>query len=58
MAKDDDRLYKQAVSDVQNLVDYVLRECDEFADRYNYEREWVRNRFREEFNRKKRESEE
>ena len=45
-----DKLYKQAVSDVKDLVEYVLNECDEFSDRYNYEKEWVRDRFREEFN--------
>jgi len=50
---DNDVLYKQAVSDVKELVEYVISECDEFADRYNYDKEWVRERFREEFNRRK-----
>lgn len=48
-----DAIYKQAVSDVKDLVDDVLSECDSFADRYDYEKEWVRDRFREEFNKKK-----
>lgn len=48
-----DVIYKQAVSDVKDLVDYVLNECDSFADRYDYDKEWVRDRFREEFSKKK-----
>ena len=50
----EDELYKQAVSDVKELVNYVLSECDDFADKYNYDKEWVRERFREEFNKLKR----
>ena len=50
---EDDALYKQAAFDVKDLVDYVLSECDNFANRYNYDKEWVRERFREEFNKKK-----
>lgn len=50
---EDDTIYKQAISDVKSLVYYVLGECDSFADRYNYDKEWVRDRFREEFNKKK-----
>lgn len=50
---DDGILYKQAVSDVKKLVDYALNECNVFADRYNYDKEWVMDRFREEFNKKK-----
>lgn len=46
-------LYKQAVSDVKNLVEYVINECDDFADKYNYDKEWFRDRFREEFNKRK-----
>lgn len=50
---EDDAIYKQAVSHIKDLVDYVLKECDRFADGYNYDKEWVRDRFREEFNKKK-----
>lgn len=50
---EDNTIYKQAVSDVKDLVNYVLRECDSFADRYNYDKEWVADRFREEFNKKR-----
>lgn len=51
--REDDILYKQAVSNVRKLVDYVLDECDVFADEYNYDREWFMDRFREEFNKKR-----
>lgn len=54
MAEND--LYEQAVSDVKNLVEYVLNECDEFADKYDYDKEWVRDRFREEFNKRKKDA--
>lgn len=50
---EDDAIYKQAVSDVKDLVDYILSECDSFADRYSYDKKWVRDRFGEEFNKKK-----
>jgi len=49
----EDDLYKQAVSDVKDLVEYVINECDDFADKYNYDKEWFRDRFREEFNGRK-----
>ncbi len=51
----DDALYKQAVENVKNLVDYVLNEYDVFAEKYDYDREWVRDRFRTEFNKRKKE---
>lgn len=50
---EDEAVYKQAVCDVKDLVDYVLGECNIFADKYHYDKEWVRDRFREEFNKKK-----
>lgn len=49
-----DPLYKQAVSDIKLLVEDVLEQCVDFADQYNYEKEWVFERFRTEFNRVKR----
>jgi hypothetical protein len=52
--KEQNLLYEQAVTDVKNLVDDVLDECDRFADIYSYDKDWVRDRFREEFNKKRR----
>ncbi|WP_307993040.1 hypothetical protein [uncultured Clostridium sp.] len=45
-----DELYKQAVEDIKNLVQDVREQCEEFADRYCYDKPWVLLRFREEFN--------
>lgn len=46
----DDNLYKQAMKDVKELVNTVMEQCKEFADEYDYEKFWVADRFREEFN--------
>ncbi|WP_164468580.1 hypothetical protein [Clostridium botulinum] len=45
---DEDNLYKQAVKDIRRLVDDVKEQCEQFAEEYNYEKEWVFSKFREE----------
>ena len=52
----EDDLYKQAVEDIKRLVSDVKDQCEQFADEYNYEKEWVFSRFREELNKSIRES--
>lgn len=47
---DGDSLYKQAMSDIKELVDYVLSKCNSFAEKHDYDKEWVKDRFKEEFN--------
>ena len=45
-----DYLYKQAVSLTNELAKEVVEECKSFAERNNYEFDWVIDRFRTEFN--------
>ncbi|HBJ2623578.1 TPA: hypothetical protein LA827_003381 [Clostridium botulinum] len=52
----EDDLYKQAVKDIKRLVDDVKEQCEQFADEYCYEKDWVFSRFREELNKSIRES--
>lgn len=52
---EDDKLYMQAMEDVKELVNTVIEQCEEFADEYYYEKHWVVDRFREEFNKAVRE---
>ncbi|EJW14067.1 hypothetical protein M5X00_26400 [Paenibacillus alvei] len=53
MSKEDD-LYKQAMKRIAELVDEVLQTCDDVADENHYEREWVLEQFRSQFNKSKR----
>lgn len=46
---DGDALYKMAVRQMKRLADNVLLEVEMFADNNNYEKEWVLERFKEEF---------
>lgn len=46
----EDMLYKQAVKEMKSLAEYVMQDIQEFADEHNYEKAWVIERFREEFN--------
>lgn len=48
-------LLQKANKDVDRLVDYVLQDIQETADNYDYQREWVIEKFREKFNKKVRE---
>jgi hypothetical protein len=47
-------LYKQAMKRITELVEEVFQICVEVADENQYEREWVLDRFREQFNKAKR----
>ena len=55
--KTDDQLYKEAMRAMDELVEEVFKRCEEFADENDYEKTWVLERFREKFNRKRREYE-
>ena len=54
MSKTDDQLYLQAMAVVDRLVEDVLKTCGEVADENHFEKEWVLDRFREQFNKAKR----
>ncbi|MEG0371234.1 MAG: hypothetical protein RR645_02965 [Clostridium sp.] len=47
---DKDELYEQAMKDIRVLVNDVKEQCEQFAEEYNYEKEWVFDRFREALN--------
>ncbi|WP_066297798.1 hypothetical protein [Bacillus sp. FJAT-29937] len=51
---EDEMLYKQAMKRIAELVEEVFLIFDEVADENQYEREWVLDRFRAEFNKAKR----
>lgn len=46
----DDIIYKQAVKEIKNLAEHVMKDIQEFAEEHDYEKAWVVERFREEFN--------
>jgi hypothetical protein len=52
----EDDLHKQAMEDIKRLVDNVKEQCEQFADNYDYDKDWVFNRFREQLNKAIRES--
>ncbi|MBY6838763.1 hypothetical protein [Clostridium botulinum] len=52
----EDALYKQAAEDIKRLVNDVKEQCEQFAEEYYYEKDWVFSRFREELNKSIRES--
>lgn len=55
---EDEKVYKQAMERMDELVEEVIQICIDVADENHYEREWVLERFRAKFNsakRKKRE---
>lgn len=47
-------LYKDAMNRVAELVEEVFQICDEVADENHYEKDWVLEKFREQFNKAKR----
>ena len=47
---DEDKLYYEAMEAIRALVDGVLQTCQDVADQNDYEKEWVIDRFREQFN--------
>lgn len=46
---DEELLYKLAMKEMNNLAEDVLDECIEFADSHDYDKEWVIERFQEQF---------
>lgn len=45
-----DALYYRAVNEMKSLAEHVMQDIQEFANEQNYEKAWVVERFREEFN--------
>ena len=45
----DFNLYDQALKEVTELAVDVIEQCVEFANRNDYEKEWVIDRFQEQF---------
>lgn len=46
-------LYDTALKEVTELAVNVIEQCCNFADRNNYDKEWVVERFQEQFQRAK-----
>jgi len=53
---EEERIYKEATKRIDEMVQEVFTMCDTVADLYDYEKEWVFERFRERFNKAKREN--
>lgn len=51
---EDEKVYKQAMERMDELVEEVIQTCIDVADENHYEREWVLDRFRSKFNSAKR----
>ncbi len=47
-------LYDQALKEVTELAVDVIEQCVEFANRNDYEKDWVIDRFQEQFSKAKR----
>lgn len=52
---EEDTLYNEAMKRIDELVKEVMYICEEVAEQNNYDKEWVLDRFREKFNKAKRE---
>lgn len=48
-----EKIYDKALKEVTELAVDVVEQCVDFADRNNYEKEWVFERFQEQFSRVK-----
>lgn len=51
---EDEKVYKQAMERIDELVEEVIQNCIDVADENHYERGWVLDRFRAKFNSAKR----
>lgn len=51
---EDEKVYKEAMSRMDELVEEVIQTCIDVADENHYERAWVLDRFRAKFNTAKR----
>ena len=47
---DEYELYELAIEDIKMLVQNVKEQCEEFAETYDYEKEWVFAEFKRELN--------
>lgn len=47
----DDAIYNQTVKEMKSLAEHAMQDIQGFADEHDYEKSWVVERFREEFNR-------
>ena len=50
---DEDIVYQEAIERINQLVDEVIKACDEVAEDNHYEKEWVLEEFRKAFNKAK-----
>lgn len=46
---EEELFHKLAMKEMNNLAEDVLNECIEFADSHDYDKEWVVDRFQEQF---------
>lgn len=46
----EDKIYKQAIEDIKLLVADVKGQCEQFAEEYDYEKDWVFSAFKKELN--------
>ncbi len=49
----DKEIYDKAINDIKNLCLDILQDCIDFADNNAYDREWVIDRFQEQFSKEK-----
>lgn len=49
----ENELYKKAMSEMDDLAKDVIEQCVDFADSNDYEKEWVLDRFQEQFSKAK-----
>lgn len=52
MDSKEEYIYKKAVNEIKLLAEYCLAEIDEFAEKNDYEKSWVRDKFRDVLNEK------
>lgn len=52
--KEDADFYNKAVENVDKLCKSALEDCIDFANQYNYDKEWVLDKFQEQFQKLKR----
>lgn len=53
--KKDVDFYNEAIQNVCDLCQAALEDCIDFANQYNYDKEWVLDRFQEQFSKLKKE---
>lgn len=49
----ENELYKKAMSEMNALANDIIEQCVDFADSNDYEKEWVLDRFQEQFSKAK-----